>query len=127
MKVNWKKEAARDIIALGSVPFYFIVIIRTLVGPFWEFFNQLLIGGSVIFVLYYFMKDTNYYISRAIMLFVFTSLFYKDTLYTVFTLGVVVVFVLSLNYLKVKKEGIINGIVMGLLGSAAGYYLATLI
>ena len=51
MKVNWKKETARDIIAIGSVPFYLIVIIRTLVGPFWEFFYQLLIGGTVIFVL----------------------------------------------------------------------------
>ena len=61
------------------------------------------------------------------MLFAFTSLFYKDTLYTVFTFGVLIVFILSLNYLKVKKDSIINGIVIGIAGSAAGYYLATLI
>src|SRR3989338_3619595 len=51
MEKNWKKGIARDVMALGSIPFYFIVIIRAIIGKYAIFVYQLLIAAIILFLL----------------------------------------------------------------------------
>ena len=84
MEKNWKKGIARDVMALGSIPFYFIVIIRAIIGKYAIFVYQLLIAAIILFLLMKIFRKSNAHIARGLILVVFTSLFYRDNLYTTF-------------------------------------------
>jgi len=124
MKKDWKKEVARDCIALGSIPFYLIVIIRAIVGQYALFVYQMLIGLVVLIGLSFFVKKADMYVARCFIIWVFTSLFYKHNLFTVFALILWVFVIVSSNYLNVKKNVIIKGAVLGIVSSGVAYYLA---
>ena len=126
MKKEWKKEVARDCIALGSIPFYFIVIIRAIVGEYMPFVYQMLLALAVLFGLGHFVKG-DVYVARVFILWVFTSLFYKHNLYTVFAFLLWVLVVVSSRYLKTKKNVIIKGVVLGMVSSGVAYYLSGLL
>ena len=83
-KENWKQELARDSMAFVSILFYFIVIIRAIVGKFMPFVYQLLIALAILIILSFIIKKANRHIAMAFILVVFTSLFYQDNLFTVF-------------------------------------------
>tara|TARA_Y100000310_G_scaffold102154_1_gene100341 strand:- start:8163 stop:8549 length:387 start_codon:yes stop_codon:yes gene_type:complete len=121
------KEIARDSIALGSIPFYFILIIRAVIGKYNIFVYQLLIALAVLVGFSFIVKKSNMHIARGFVLWGFSSLFYKDTLFTVFAFILWVVVVISSYYLKAKKGAIIKGVLLGLLSSGAAYYLAGMI
>lgn len=127
MKKDWKKEVARDCIALGSIPFYLIVIIRAIVGQYAVFVYQLLIAFVVLVALSFVVKKSDMYIARAFVLWVFTSLFYRHNLYTIFAFILWVCIVISSNYLKVKKNVIIKGVILGIISAGIAYYLAPFI
>lgn len=126
MKKEWKKEIARDCIALGSIPFYFIVIIRAIVGEYMPFVYQLLLALAVLFGLGYLVKG-DVYVARVFIIWVFTSLFYKHNLYTVFAFLLWVLVIVSSRYLKTKKNVIIKGVVLGMVSSLVAYYLIGLV
>ena len=121
---DWKKEVARDCIALGSIPFYFIVMVRSIIGKYAIFVYQLLIAFVVLVVLSKIVKKSDMYIARAFVLVVFTSLFYMHNLYTVFAFLLWGLVIVSSNYLKVKRNVIIKGAILGIIGSGVAYYLA---
>ena len=123
MVENWKKEIARDILALGSIPFYILVIVRAIIGKYAPFVYQLIISWIVLIVLVLIFKNSNKYIARCFILIFFTSLFYHDMLYTVFASLIWVLTLISLVYLKVKRNEIIKGILFGIIAVIAGYYL----
>ncbi len=127
MAKEWRKEVARDCIALGSIVFYFIVIIRAIVGQYAIFVYQLLIALAVLIVLSLIVKKSDMYVARCFVLWVFTSLFYKHNLYTMFVFLVWVLVVVSSYYLKVKNKVVIKGIVLGVVSSGVAYYLAPMI
>lgn len=124
MPKNWRKEIARDCIALGSIPFYFIVIIRAIVGQYAIFVYQLLIALAVLIISSFVVKKSDMYVARCFVLVVFTSLFYKHSLYTLFAFILWVFVVVSSYYLKVKKDVVVKGVILGILSSAIAYYLA---
>lgn len=126
MPKNWKKEIARDTIALGSIPFYSIVIIRAVIGKYAPFVYQLLIALVIIFVLSK-LKNANQHIARGIVLVVFSSMFYKDVLYTIFASLLWIGMIFSSFYLKVKGKEIANGAIYGIVSSAISYYLVSLL
>jgi hypothetical protein len=127
MSKNWKKEIARDTLALGSIPFYFLVIIRAIIGKYAIFIYQLLIALVVLFILSKLIKNSNLHIARAFVLVTFTSLFYNDLLYTAFVFLVFIILLISSNYLKIKKIMIAKGVLLGIVSSLISYYLAELI
>ncbi|MAG07844.1 hypothetical protein CMO89_00045 [Candidatus Woesearchaeota archaeon] len=127
MLENWKKEVARDCIALGSIPFYFIVIIRAIIGKYNVFVYQLLIALAVLVILGFLIKRSDMHIARCFALWAFTSLFYQDNLYTAFAFLLWIAVLVSSYYLKVKKSMIVKGTVLGIASSGAGYYLAGLV
>jgi len=124
--VGWKKEIARDSLALGSILFYAIVIIRAIVGEYLPFVYQLVIAIIVLFLLSRVIKGDQY-LARGIILFVFTSLFYNDKMFTIFAFTLLVILIVSLNYLKVKRNVILNGLLLGIISTVIGYYLSPLL
>ena len=127
MPKNWKKEVARDTLALGSIPFYFLVIIRAVIGKYAVFVYQVLIAVIVLFILAKLIKNSNLHIARGLVLFVFTSLFYNDLFYTSFVSLVFLIMLVSSVYLKEEKAKIAKGVLLGVITSLVSYYLAMLI
>ncbi|HJN56760.1 MAG: hypothetical protein QF436_03615 [Candidatus Woesearchaeota archaeon] len=125
MKKNWKNEIARDSLAFGSILFYLIVIIRAIIGEYMPFVYQLLIALIILFLLSSIVKNTNQHIARAFILVVFTSLFYKDNLYTLFAALLWVFMIFSAVYIKIKKESIKKGIILGIFAMLISYYLSS--
>lgn len=122
-----KNEIARDLIALGGLPFYLLIIVRTTIGSYHDFLFRLLIALVSLFVLTKFMKDANQHIARGLILVVVTSLHYEDLPFTIFAFIVWLMMVYSLRYLKVTGKDIAMGILFGVISTALGYFLTLLI
>ena len=127
MMKDWKKEVARDLIALGGIPFYIIVIVRAVIGKYQPFINQLVIAIIGVLLLSLIIKGSNQYLARGLILVVFTSLFYKEMLYTVFAFLLFIGMIYSAYYRKEKINFIVNGCILGAISSFASYYLSPLI
>ena len=121
---NWQKEIARDAIALGSIPFYFIVIVRAVIGQSSVFITQLVIALVAWLILARFVKDADAHISRSFILFVFISLFYQELIFTIFAAVLWVMIMLSGKYLGRSNKALALGALVGILSSVAGFYLA---
>ena len=127
MKKDWKYEIARDSMAFGSILFYLIVLVRSLIGEYLVFVYQLLIALAILILSSFIIKDTNHHLARALVVVVFTSLFYKEAFFTFFAALVWVFIVGSAFYIKEKKESIIKGIILGIIAVLAGYWLSSLL
>ena len=127
MKTSWLREIARDLVALGSIPFYFLVVIRAIIGKYDIFVYQLLIAAIIIFILNFIIKDSNMHIARSLVVLVFTSLFYKEMLYVVFAALVWMLLLISAYYVKRNIKSLLRGIVIGVISSLVGYYVTLLI
>ena len=125
MGENWEREIARDSLALGSILFYFIVFIRAVIGEHALFIAQTVIAIIVLFLLSRVIKG-DHYLARGLTLFVFTSLFYNDKLFTIFAFVLIVILIVSLNYLGVKRNVILNGLLIGIVSTAVSFYLSPL-
>ena len=122
MSKTWLKEISRDLLALGSIPFYFLVVIRAIIGKYNAFVYQMLIAAIAVFILYFVIKDSNLHIARSFTILIFTSLFYKEAIFTTFAFLVWVLLLVSAYYIKRKIGSVFRGIVIGVISSLAGYY-----
>ncbi|MCH8003330.1 MAG: hypothetical protein IH934_01765 [Nanoarchaeota archaeon] len=127
MKKNWKYEIARDSMAFGSILFYLIVLVRSLIGEYLVFVYQLLIALIILIISSFIIKNANHHLARAFVLVVFTSLFYKDNFYTIFA-GLLWIFMIgSAFYIKENKKSIYKGIVLGIIAALVSYYLSLVV
>jgi len=127
MKKDWKYEIARDSMAFGSIIFYFIAIIRATIGEFMSFLYQLLIAIAILIISSFIIKNANHHIARAFVLVVFSSLFYKDNLFTFFVALLWIFVVGSAFYIKESKKSIYKGIVLGIVAVLVSYYLSLIV
>ncbi len=127
MEKDWKHEIARDSMAFGSILFFLIVIIRAIIGKYMPFVYQLLIAIGILIILGFIIKNTNQHIARAFVLVVFTSLFYQDNLFTVFAVLLWIFMLLAAFYIKVKKEAIFKGVILGVFAALVSYYVSSLL
>mgnify|MGYP001563862404 CR=1 FL=1 len=122
MKKSWLKETARDFLAFGSVPFYFLVVIRAVIGKYDVFVYQMVIAAIVVFILYFIIKNSDLHVARSLAAVVFTSIFYNALLYTFFAALVWVLLVIAAYYVKRNMGFVLRGVIIGLISSVAGYY-----
>ena len=127
MKKDWKKEIARDLMAFGSIPFYFIVLIRSLIGEYLIFVYQLLIAIAILTASSFIIKDTNHHLARALVIVVFTSIFYNDIPYTIFAVLLWITMIVAAFYIKLEKKSIYKGIILGIIATIISYYLSLII
>lgn len=119
---NWKKETARDVLALGSWVFYLLVIARALIKPYRPFADHLVIAAVVLLIIGLVVKDFDGYVSRALVLVVFTSLFYESMRFTIFASLIGIGLVISSWYVGSSRLSIVKGIGAGLIAVVVGYY-----
>lgn len=122
-----KYEIARDLVALGGLPFYFLVAARAAIGPYPAFLSQVAIALPVLIVMARLVKGSNLHIARALMLVVFTSIFYESPQFTIFAALVWGCMIFALARLKVPPGEIIRGIAIGAVSGAGGYFLTLLV
>ncbi len=127
MKKSWKYEIARDSMAFGSILFYLIVMIRAIIGEYMPFIYQLSIAIIILIISSFIIKNTNHHLARAFVLVAFTSLFYKDNLYTLFAALLWTFMIGSAFYIKEKKKSIYKGIILGLIAALISYYLSLIV
>ncbi|MEQ9618910.1 MAG: hypothetical protein RIG61_07020 [Deltaproteobacteria bacterium] len=124
---NMKEEVARDLFALGGLPFYLLVLVRATIGNYHTFLYQVVIALPVMFLMSKFVKNSNLHIARGLILVVFTSIFYEALSFTIFSILVWVFMILSLIYLKVDTKEIIKGVALGVVSVVISYSLTLLI
>jgi len=127
MKKNWKYEIARDLMAFGSILFYLIVLVRSTIGEHKIFVYQLLIALAILILSSLVVKHANHYLARALVMVVFTSLFYKDVPFTIFASLLWVFMIGAAFYIKETKESVTKGIVLGIIAAIISYYLSLVI
>ena len=118
---------ARDLVALGGLPFYLLVAARAAIGPYPAFLSQVVIALPVLLLLAWLVPKSNLHIARALILVVFTSVFYESPLFTAFSTLVWAGMIFSLVRLKTPAKEITRGIALGIVSVALGYLLTLLI
>ncbi len=125
-KGEWLKEIARDIVALGSLPFFTLVVVRVLILPNQHFLSQFIFAG-IIFFLFMPLFKQNLYSGLGLILLVLVSLYYNNLKFTVFASMLYTGLIISLIYLKTEKQKIIKGVLLGALSTAISYLLVRII
>jgi len=122
-----KEEIARDIIALGGLPFYSLVLVRASIGGYLSFLSHVAVALPVLYLLSRLVRGVNLHIARALILVVFTSVYYKALPFTVFSVLVWCGMIYSLTYLKAGPREILKGIALGVASVIISYSLTLLI
>ena len=130
MKKEEKKslfqETVRDIIALGRLPFYIIVLIRTSMDVnLRNNFNHL--GLSLIVILFLFVVFWKWkfevHAALVVPLLIFVSLYYNYTNFTIFASILVFLLLASLFYLKYEWKRIVVGLIVGGMASGISWWI----
>lgn len=119
-KSNWLKEVARDIVALGGLPFFVLVLVRVWMLDNPTYFLQFLVAGAVFGLFFLFVRQ-DVYAGLGLIVLVFTSLYYGDLTYGVFGSIVYCLLVGSLLYLERDWRNIFFGILLGVIGVGASF------
>ena len=127
MKKDWKYEIARDSMAFGSILFYIMIIARSTIGSYSVFVYQLLIALVVLIISSFFLKKANHYIARAFVIVFFTSLFYKDAIFTIFAALLWTFMIIAAFYLKENKKSVLKGIILGISVTLISYYVSLVV
>ena len=120
-ELNWKHELARDVIALGSIIFFILVVIRIWLLNDQAYLFQITIAGVLFIILALFFKSSIYSGLALIVLFR-TSSYYNDVRYTIFATLAYIGLLYSLIYLNKSKKKILLGIVLGLVSAWVGNF-----
>tara|TARA_Y100000310_G_scaffold268354_1_gene280920 strand:- start:1331 stop:1732 length:402 start_codon:yes stop_codon:yes gene_type:complete len=121
---DFKKETARDFLALGSWIFYILVIARALIQPYRPFVDQMVIAGILLLIINLLIKNYDSYISRGLILVVFTILFYNNQMFSIFAILALIGIIISSYFVGNNKIKILKGGIIGAIVTAIAYYLA---
>ncbi|MCX6748147.1 MAG: hypothetical protein NT076_00935 [Candidatus Pacearchaeota archaeon] len=122
---NWLNESARDLLALGSLPFFVLVLVRVFLLDNPAYFAKFLVSGFIFIIVCLILKADLYSGLGFITLF-FTNLYYQDLKYLVFSLIIYILLIFSLFYLKESWKKILKGIVFGIICTLISYYAINL-
>lgn len=124
---QWVHELERDLMALGSVVFYFLVIGRALVGPFWDLFIPLAIIAVIIIFINFISQEFDLYIARGIVMAIFVTRHYGDIVFGIFAAVVMIAMIISSVRLGTPRQKITRGALLGLICSALLYPFAVVL
>jgi len=57
---RWLKTAARDVVAIGGIPFFYLVLVRVYMLDNPTYFSQFIISGVLFIALFFFLKQNLY-------------------------------------------------------------------
>ncbi len=113
--LGWIKTGARDIVAIGGIPFFILVLVRVYLLNNPEYFSRFIISGVVFFGLFFLFKQ-NIYSGLGLIVLAFTSIYYNDNIFTIFGIASYTFLLGSLFYLKEDKKKIFLGVLFGCIG-----------
>jgi len=127
-----KKESplyhlTRDTLALGGLAFFAIVTARATIAPYYTFVYQLLTALAILTVLSFKIENSNNNIARALILVVFSIMFYNVTNFTILSSLLFVGIIASAIYQKSTTKQIIAGLLLGTISTTASYFLINLL
>lgn len=117
---SWVKTGARDLIAIGGVPFFILVLVRIYIIQDPTYFNQFLIAGVVFLVAFLFLKQETHS-GLGLIVLVFLSLHYNDRLFTIVGSVAYVLAIAGLFYLKKDTKKVLLGILLGVVAIGASF------
>lgn len=125
MKKIWKEktnEIARDLIALGGIPFFVLVVARVwlLSKNYYEF---QFIFGAIIFLVLMFLFKAEVHAGLAFVILVFLTNYYNNFQFGIFASCAYVLLLGSLIYLEKDKKEIAKGILFGGIATGISWYL----
>ena len=121
---RWLHEVQRDLMALGSVVFYALVLGRALVGPFWDLATPLLVVGVALLAVHVLLSQADLYLTRALIVAVLVTRHYGDIVFAMFASAAFVLMLLSARSLGRSRSSIVQGLALGVVLSGAAYALA---
>lgn len=124
VREGWLHEVQRDVMALGGVVFYVLVIARSLVGPYWDLLVPLLVFGGALLLAYPLLRAVDLYLTRGLLVAVLTSYHYDDPVFAVFAGAIYVVMIGSAIGLGRPRDAIARGVALGVVVSVIGWVLA---
>ena len=122
---SWIKTAARDIVAIGGIPFFILVLARVHMLNNPEYFSQFLISGGV-FLLAFLLFKQNIYSGLGLITLVFTSMYYNDVIFTIFGVIAYILLLAGLFYLKEDWKKVVSGVLIGVIGIGASFVFSWL-
>lgn len=125
-KVSWKKEITRDFLTFGSWIFYLLILSRAMIGPYRPFVDQMIFAGLFLFIVSFFIKNSDYSISRGLVISVFTILFYNNFQFSIFVSLIFLVMIYSSYLIHLDKKSIFYGLIIGSIGCSIGYFLPSI-
>lgn len=129
MKKEWIKNISRDLLSLGSIVFYTLVVGRAMIYPYYLFLTELLIAAFILFFIFLYIKKLDTYTARALILTVLTSRFYESLTFSLFAGSAFILIVISSIYIGNGKKEIVRGIISAVISliPALGisFYLST--
>ena len=106
------------------MPFYFIVVIRAIIGEFKPFIAHLAFGLVIYYFLSRFIKPSDPHIARGLILLIFISFYYQVLLFTIFATLLWLVMLWAQSTRNIKWNTLLGGALLGIISSALSYYLA---
>ncbi|MBS3087519.1 hypothetical protein J4226_02895 [Candidatus Pacearchaeota archaeon] len=108
----WLRETMRDIVALGGLPFFVLVLARVWMLDNVTYFSQFAIAG-IFFGLVFFLLKQDWHAGMGLIALVFTSLYYEDVVFGVFGIAIYLALLASLIYLEKDWKKVGLGILVG--------------
>lgn len=125
----WKKEAYRDIEALGSLVFVIVVAARSLVGYHWRFLLSLAIAVGLSYLFWQAIKHftgnkASSHAANAVILFTLIGGFYQSIIFSSFTLVIFCIFLYAHTQIRKHKRGeLVLGVFNGLVSAGLGAWI----
>jgi hypothetical protein len=121
---QWRREVQRDLMALGSVVFYLLVLGRALVGPYWDLATPLLVVGIGLLVVHPLLRSADLYLARALIVAVLVTRHYGDVVFGLFAGAAFVLMLVSAPALGRSRAAIAQGLAIGVVASGVAFLLA---
>ncbi|HEU5084953.1 MAG TPA: hypothetical protein VFU14_16550 [Acidimicrobiales bacterium] len=120
----WLREVARDLMALGSVVFYVLVLGRALVGPYWDLATPLAVAGAGLVAGAPLLHGVDLYVARALLVALLVTRHYGDPIFGAFAAVAFALLVLAAVWLGHGAARVAAGVGLGAVLGAAGYVAA---
>jgi len=117
---GWIKTAARDIVSIGGIPFFILVLVRVFLLDNPLYFNRFLLSGIIFLVMFLLFKQ-NVYLGLGLIVLVFTAMYYEDIAYTIFGIIGYVFLLAGLFYLKEDVKRVVLGILIGVVSIGVSF------
>ena len=121
MKKKRFGEIARDLVALGGLPFFILVIARISINPDFHYISQFVVAG-ILFFIFKFLFKSNIHSGLGLILLFFIGNYYADLKFAIFSTLIYILLIVSLFYLKKDRKEILEGILFGIISSAISYF-----